>query len=220
MGKRIAVALAVVAMMVLAPSATNAATKVVTGSVSDGFLPPTLKVNLGDTVRWEADDLAQHNATSKDGTTFAKNFGPTQPGVWVANKAGSFPYICTIHGEQAMSGTIIVKAAPTTTTTRPTTTTTAATTTTMAPATTTTAPSSTSSTDSSTTSSSSSSSTSTTIDTDTSEAAVTIVDEDGGGGGGSGTTIAIAALVIGALVAGSGAWLLWKRGELAPGNDR
>jgi len=221
-GKRIAAVLVVVAVVVLMPSSTNAATKVVTGSLDDGFLPPTLKVNLGDTVRWEADDLAQHNATSKDGTTFATSFGPTRPGAWLATKAGTFPYICTIHGEQAMSGTIVVKAAPIATTTSASTTTTARakSTTTAAPATTTTAaPASTSSTDSTTTSSSSTTSTSTTLDPD-SQAAITIVDDDGGGGGGSGTAIAIAALVLGAIVAASGAWVLWKRGELAPGNDR
>jgi plastocyanin len=69
------------------------------------FEPATLEVKVGDTVTFKNEDSAPHNV-SIDG----KELGSQDPGAsvtWTAEKAGTFPYTCTIH--PSMNGTIVVK---------------------------------------------------------------------------------------------------------------
>ena len=69
------------------------------------FDPATLEVKVGDTVTFKNEDSAPHNV-SIDG----KQLGNQDQGAsvtWTAEKAGSFPYSCTIH--PAMTGEIVVK---------------------------------------------------------------------------------------------------------------
>jgi len=75
--------------------------------VEDGFAfePATLQVNVGDTVTFRNDDSAPH-IVKIDG----KELGNQDPGAsvtWTAEKAGTYPYVCTIH--PAMTGEIVVK---------------------------------------------------------------------------------------------------------------
>jgi plastocyanin len=69
------------------------------------FAPATLDVKVGDTVTFKNEDSAPHNVKI-DG----KELGNQDPGAsvtWTADKAGSFPYSCTIH--PSMTGEIVVK---------------------------------------------------------------------------------------------------------------
>jgi plastocyanin len=94
---------------------TPAATAPASGSASSAgatvvekgfaFSPASLEVKVGDTVTFKNDDSAPHNV-SIDG----KELGMQDPGAsvtWIAEKAGSFPYTCTIH--PSMNGEIVVK---------------------------------------------------------------------------------------------------------------
>jgi plastocyanin len=90
-------------------SGTTTVDKPATGAtvVEKGFAfePATLDVKVGDTVTFKNEDSAPHNV-SIDG----KELGSQDPGAsvtWTAEKAGTFPYTCTIH--PSMNGTIVVK---------------------------------------------------------------------------------------------------------------
>jgi plastocyanin len=70
-----------------------------------GFSPPTITVNVGDTVTWNNNDSVTHQPTAdsnawsgiaSSGGSYSRAF-PT---------AGNYPYHCAIH--PAMTGTIIV----------------------------------------------------------------------------------------------------------------
>ncbi|MGH9039742.1 MAG: hypothetical protein ACRDZ3_05885 [Acidimicrobiia bacterium] len=127
-----------------------AETKTVTVTDS-GFKEQSIKIEVGDTVRWERDPAAQanHTVSSNQDGGFHHDFpaGSTDGFQRAFNNAGTFGYICLIHGNQMIGVIEVAEAPPPTTTTTeppPTTTTTAppATTTTTAPpaTTTTTAP--------------------------------------------------------------------------------
>lgn len=84
------------------PGATSGATVV---EIDFAFEPKRLEVKVGDTVTFTNEDSAPH-VVSIDGT----NLGNQERGVsvtWTAEKAGTFPYICTIH--PSMTGEIVVK---------------------------------------------------------------------------------------------------------------
>jgi plastocyanin len=69
------------------------------------FEPASLDVKVGDTVTFTNKDSAPHNVRI-DG----KELGEQAQGAsvtWKAEKAGTYPYTCTIH--PSMSGTIVVK---------------------------------------------------------------------------------------------------------------
>jgi plastocyanin len=90
-------------------SGTTTVDKPATGATvvekSFAFEPATIDVKVGDTVTFKNEDSAPHNV-SIDG----KELGNQDPGAsvtWTAEKAGTFPYTCTIH--PSMNGTIVVK---------------------------------------------------------------------------------------------------------------
>jgi len=69
------------------------------------FQPASLEIKVGDTVTFTNEDSAPHNVNI-DG----KDLGQQEQGAsvtWTAEKAGSFPYSCTIH--PSMTGEITVK---------------------------------------------------------------------------------------------------------------
>jgi len=69
------------------------------------FEPSSLEVKVGDTVTFVNEDSAPH-VVSIDG----KDLGNQNQGdsvSWTAEKAGEFPYVCTIH--PSMTGTIVVR---------------------------------------------------------------------------------------------------------------
>jgi plastocyanin len=86
------------------PAATGGASATV---IEKGFAfdPPTLEVKVGDTVTFTNQDSATHNVSIDNA-----ELGPQAQGAsvtWKATKAGTFPYMCTIH--PSMTGTIAVK---------------------------------------------------------------------------------------------------------------
>jgi plastocyanin len=71
------------------------------------FAPETLTVKRGDTVVWINKDFFPHTATAQDGSFDSRELGTGKSWKYVANKAGTFPYICTLH--PTMKATLIVK---------------------------------------------------------------------------------------------------------------
>ena len=80
-----------------------------TVTVSDNvFTPSTLSVPVNGTVTWQWSAAAEHNVTFDDvppsptqiAGSFARSFAA----------AGTYPYRCTIHVAQGMTGTITVTA--------------------------------------------------------------------------------------------------------------
>src|SRR6266566_799436 len=74
------------------------------------FAPSTVTINVGDSVTWTNGDAASHSAKFPDRSTAVLSQGMS--GTLQFTVAGTFAYICGIHGA-AMQGTIIVRAAAT-----------------------------------------------------------------------------------------------------------
>jgi len=71
------------------------------------FVPETLTIKLGDTVRWVNVDAAPHTATAEDKSWDSGRLNRQQSWVLTADKRGQFKYICRFH--PIMKGTIIVE---------------------------------------------------------------------------------------------------------------
>lgn len=69
------------------------------------FNPATLTVKVGDTVTFVNGDSATHDVEI-DGKQLGEH-GPGEKVQWTAEKAGSYPYRCTIH--PSMTGEIVVE---------------------------------------------------------------------------------------------------------------
>ena len=75
------------------------------------FMPPSVTISVGDTVTWTNKDAAAHSAVV-GGVGQTPVLAQNQSGSVRFNAAGTFPYICGIHGA-SMMGTVIVRAAAT-----------------------------------------------------------------------------------------------------------
>jgi plastocyanin len=73
------------------------------------FSPGTSSVHVGDTITWTNKDQAAHTATAKDGSFDTGTIKQNKTGSHTFTKAGTFPYICSIH--PSMKGTVAVLAA-------------------------------------------------------------------------------------------------------------
>ncbi|MGH2406482.1 MAG: plastocyanin/azurin family copper-binding protein [Candidatus Limnocylindrales bacterium] len=71
------------------------------------FKPADLSVKIGTTVIWTNKDSTAHNVKWNDGTTPSGPLATDQTYQRTFDTAGTFPYICAIHGP-SMSGTITV----------------------------------------------------------------------------------------------------------------
>ena len=76
------------------------------------FDPPTLTINAGDTVTWTNRDSAQHSVVFASGGPRTRVLSNGQSDSLTFAVAGTFNYVCGIHGA-SMSGTVIVRAAAT-----------------------------------------------------------------------------------------------------------
>jgi plastocyanin len=72
------------------------------------FVPGTSTVRVGDTITWTNQDIAPHTATAKDHSFDTGTINKNKTGSHTFTKAGTFPYICTIHPN--MKGTVTVLA--------------------------------------------------------------------------------------------------------------
>ena len=91
------------------PRAKAAADRTV--GVGDNFYKPAkITIDVGDTVTWRNDGLADHTATAEDGSFDTGTFGSGERRSETFDSAGTIPYYCLIHGT-AQSGTIEVRAA-------------------------------------------------------------------------------------------------------------
>ena len=97
-------------LVVALPIAAYAATSNVTIQ-NFQFVPISVTVTAGDTVTWTNKDAAPHSAFFNDGFKTAV-LGQGQSASLVFGTAGSFSYICGVHGDR-MTGTVIVRAAAT-----------------------------------------------------------------------------------------------------------
>lgn len=75
------------------------------------FVQPSVTINLGDTVTWTNKDAAAHSAVVS-GVGQTPVLAQNASGSLTFNVAGTFPYVCGIHGA-SMMGTVIVRAAAT-----------------------------------------------------------------------------------------------------------
>ncbi len=71
------------------------------------YLPDSLAVRVGDTVRWVNDDIVQHTASVTGGDLDSKGIQSKQAWRFVAARTGEYRYACAFH--PAMRGTLVVR---------------------------------------------------------------------------------------------------------------
>jgi plastocyanin len=90
--------------MAAVPAAPTTHTIVIVGMK---FVPESLTVRRGDTVRWVNEDFFPHTATAQDRSFDSGDIGTNKTWAYVAKHDGTFAYVCTLH--PTMKGTLIVK---------------------------------------------------------------------------------------------------------------
>jgi plastocyanin len=75
-----------------------------------GFSPSTVKIHVGDTVRWKNNDSVSHTATSTSKGFDSGNLDNGQSFSFTFTKSGSYSYVCSYH--PSMTGIVIVTDAP------------------------------------------------------------------------------------------------------------
>jgi plastocyanin len=89
------------------PTATAAGAKVVDVAMRNiKFVPPTITVKLGQTVRWTNDDSVAHTVASSKLRLASEAIRGGGRFTYRPRKRGRFPYFCTIHAGQ--TGVLIV----------------------------------------------------------------------------------------------------------------
>ena len=77
--------------------------------MNNQFEPSAITVPVNGTVTWQWNSGGvEHNVTFQDGTTSGTKGSGSFPRQF--STAGTFPYLCTIHGSQGMTGTVTVTA--------------------------------------------------------------------------------------------------------------
>ncbi len=71
------------------------------------YVPDSITVSVGTTVKWTNNDAIAHDVTSKNNLFFSGNMGPGATFSQTFQSTGSFPYYCTIHS--GMTGTVTVQ---------------------------------------------------------------------------------------------------------------
>jgi plastocyanin len=98
--------------MTTASAAPETAVRDVT-IVNFAFNPGTIIVTVGDTVRWTNQDVNLfHSAKANDGSWQTPSLATGQSASVGFSRAGTFGYICGVHGA-SMSGTVVVQVAAT-----------------------------------------------------------------------------------------------------------
>jgi len=99
--------LALAVLLVLAPPAIAATTRTVTIK-NIAFSKPTVRIAVGDTVRWNfRDSPSNHNVTSTGNRRFRSSASKITGSYSVRfTKPGTYRYVCTIHAN--MTGKVVV----------------------------------------------------------------------------------------------------------------
>lgn len=74
------------------------------------FAPPSLTIDVGDTVTWSNDGDNAHTVTANGGGFDSGNLDPGQSFSHSFSEPGTFPYYCQYHRSAGMTGTIKVLA--------------------------------------------------------------------------------------------------------------
>ena len=98
-------------LLFVALASTAAAATTAVNIQGFAFVPPSVTIIVGDTVTWTNKDAAAHSVVA-NGVGQTPVLTQNQSGGLAFNAAGTFPYICGVHGS-AMMGTVIVRAAAT-----------------------------------------------------------------------------------------------------------
>ena len=114
-GAALLLAAAVAGMLSGAGRRVHAATTTV-GVQDDLFNPASVTISVGDSVQWNWTGSNPHTVSSTGAESFDSGAPQTAGSFSHAfNTIGSFGYLCAVHGA-AMSGTVVVQAAPPTNT--------------------------------------------------------------------------------------------------------
>ncbi|WP_143598166.1 cupredoxin domain-containing protein [Tolypothrix sp. NIES-4075] len=70
------------------------------------FEPTTLKINVGESIKFANSDEEPHTVTATDGSFDSKALDTEEAWTHTFTKPGAFPYICAIH--PFMKGTVTV----------------------------------------------------------------------------------------------------------------
>lgn len=98
-------------LLYIALASTAAAATTAVNIQGFAFVPPSVTITVGDTVTWTNKDAAAHSVVAS-GVGQTPVLAQNQSGGLAFNAAGTFAYICGIHGA-AMMGTVIVRATAT-----------------------------------------------------------------------------------------------------------
>jgi plastocyanin len=85
--------LAIVLAWAALPAAATTRTIEIDGTA---FVPANVVVQRGDRVTWVNKDPFPHTATAQ-GTFDSDSIAAGKSWTWVADKAGTFDYVCTLH---------------------------------------------------------------------------------------------------------------------------
>ena len=98
-------------LLFIALASTAAAATTAVNIQGFAFVPPSVTINVGDSVTWTNKDAAAHSVVAS-GVGQTPVLTQNQSGGLSFNAAGTFSYVCGIHGA-SMMGTVIVRAAAT-----------------------------------------------------------------------------------------------------------
>lgn len=104
---RAAVVLAVAAIVGAVHAAPAAAKTRTVKMEGTQFAPKKMTVKRGDQVLWVNNDPFPHTATSADAGFDSGSVAAKKSWRYVARKAGTFTYVCTLH--PTMTGTLVVQ---------------------------------------------------------------------------------------------------------------
>jgi plastocyanin len=99
-------------LLFIALASTAAGANAAVDIAGFAFDPPTVTINIGESVTWTNRDSAQHSAAFVNGGPKTRALSKDQSASLPFTTAGTFSYICGIHGA-SMMGTVIVRAAAT-----------------------------------------------------------------------------------------------------------
>ena len=103
--------LLVLGMGSVAQAAPAGAKTVEVTIVNFTYSPNPITVDPGDSIRWTNLDTAAHSAVSVNPGFISAVIGQGQSTTVIFNDAGTFEYVCAVHGA-SMKGTVIVRGTP------------------------------------------------------------------------------------------------------------